>query len=201
LVGADGKAQVVLRSNLEELFSTGKSVMPEGLEKDIPLQEMADLIAFMRANAFPATRKVFADNHPEMVRVGTDGALRLLSRNCAIHGKTLVLEEQYGNLGMWSSEDDRAVWTVQVPKAGRYAVSLDWACADSTAGNAYVLEAGTQRLTGKVESTGTWDAYRTARVGEIALTAGEQQITFRSARRIQGALIDLKGIKLVLVPK
>src|SRR4029077_19142625 len=101
----------------------------------------------------------------------------------------------------WSSEDDRAVWTVQVSKAGTYAVWLDWACAEGTAGNAFVLEAGAKRLTGKVQSTGTWDAYRTARVGEIALAPGEQQITFRSAGRIQGALIDLKGIKLVPIGK
>jgi len=35
---------------IDELTSTGKSMMPEGLEKDLPLQEMADLIAFVRGN-------------------------------------------------------------------------------------------------------------------------------------------------------
>jgi putative membrane-bound dehydrogenase-like protein len=49
LVGTDGKPQVVLRSDLEELFSTGKSAMPEGLEKDLKPQDVADVIAFVRA--------------------------------------------------------------------------------------------------------------------------------------------------------
>jgi len=200
LVGPDGKAQVVLRSDLEELFSTGKSVMPEGLEKDIALPDMADLIAFLRANTPVAKRKIFAGNEPEVVRLGAEGDLWLLASTCAIYGKTLVLEDQYGNLGHWRSEDDHAVWTVHVPKAGTYAVWLEWACAAGTAGNGFVLEAGPGRLAGKVRSTGTWDVYQRARVGEITLTAGEQEVTFRSAGRIQGALIDLKGIKLVPAP-
>ena len=50
LVGVDGKSHALLRTDIEELTSTGKSVMPEGLEKDLPPQEMADLIAFLRAS-------------------------------------------------------------------------------------------------------------------------------------------------------
>ena len=37
----------VLRINIEALYSTGTSLMPEGLEKQIDLQSMADLIAFL----------------------------------------------------------------------------------------------------------------------------------------------------------
>jgi putative heme-binding domain-containing protein len=50
LVGADGKSHALLRTDIEELTSTGKSMMPEGLEKDLPPQEMADLIAFLRGS-------------------------------------------------------------------------------------------------------------------------------------------------------
>jgi putative membrane-bound dehydrogenase-like protein len=48
LVEPDGKQRVLLRSALDELVSTGKSLMPDGLEKDLPPQDMADLIAFIR---------------------------------------------------------------------------------------------------------------------------------------------------------
>jgi putative membrane-bound dehydrogenase-like protein len=48
LIGTDGKPQVILRNNLEELASTGKSAMPEGLEKDLRPQDLADLIAYLR---------------------------------------------------------------------------------------------------------------------------------------------------------
>jgi putative heme-binding domain-containing protein len=38
----------LLRSNLEELSSTGKSLMPEGLEKKVSKRDMSDLIAYLQ---------------------------------------------------------------------------------------------------------------------------------------------------------
>jgi putative membrane-bound dehydrogenase-like protein len=196
LIGVDGKKQEILRSDLEDLVSTGKSTMPEGLEKDINLKEMADLLAFLRTNLPQPKRKVFEGNRPELVRAGADGSLRLLASNGEIYGPTLILEKQYGNLGYWSSLDDHAVWMVEVPKAGKYAVWLDWACDNGSAGNRFELRADGQALTGKVAGTGNWDTYRQARVGEITLNAGQQRVVFRSAGPIRGPLIDLKAIVL-----
>jgi putative heme-binding domain-containing protein len=50
LLGPDGKQQVILRTDLEELVSSNKSVMPEGLERDLRPQDLADLIAFIRSS-------------------------------------------------------------------------------------------------------------------------------------------------------
>lgn len=44
----EGKTLVVSRSDIEQLKSSGLSLMPEGLEKNIPQQEMADLISFIK---------------------------------------------------------------------------------------------------------------------------------------------------------
>ncbi|HEV3299289.1 MAG TPA: c-type cytochrome, partial [Planctomycetaceae bacterium] len=41
-------SDTLLRSNLDELSSTGKSLMPEGLEKKVSKGEMADLIAYLQ---------------------------------------------------------------------------------------------------------------------------------------------------------
>ena len=38
----------ILRNNIEELTSTGKSMMPEGLEKNVSKQEMADLLVYLK---------------------------------------------------------------------------------------------------------------------------------------------------------
>jgi putative heme-binding domain-containing protein len=43
----DGTNETVLRVNIEELRSTGISFMPEGLEKSINHQEMADLLSYL----------------------------------------------------------------------------------------------------------------------------------------------------------
>ncbi|MBA4019266.1 MAG: dehydrogenase [Pirellula sp.] len=39
--------QELLRSQIEEIFATGKSLMPEGLEQKLSPQDMADLLAFL----------------------------------------------------------------------------------------------------------------------------------------------------------
>ena len=44
----EGKTLVVSRADIEELKSSGLSLMPEGLEKNIPHQDMADLISFVK---------------------------------------------------------------------------------------------------------------------------------------------------------
>ena len=41
--------EVLLRADLDELQSTGKSLMPEGLEKDLSKQDLADVMAYVRS--------------------------------------------------------------------------------------------------------------------------------------------------------
>jgi putative heme-binding domain-containing protein len=197
LAGQDGQKKTILRRDLEELTSSGKSAMPEGLEQQVKPQEMADVIAHIRSVGPQPQRKTFAGNRPELVRPAGDGALLLTAANCEIYGPTVVLEKQFGNLGYWTTQEDRAVWTVEVTRPGKYAVWLDWACDDGASRKMFLLESGPNRLTGRVASTGNWGTYRQAKVGEIVLPAGRQRVTFRSAGRIFGPLLDLKSVKLV----
>jgi putative heme-binding domain-containing protein len=44
---AEGATDTVLRVNIEELTSTGQSIMPEGLEKQLDAQGLADVIAYL----------------------------------------------------------------------------------------------------------------------------------------------------------
>ena len=45
---AEGVTEIVSRPQIEEITSTGLSLMPEGLEKGLEPQAMADLIAYLR---------------------------------------------------------------------------------------------------------------------------------------------------------
>ncbi len=51
LRGQEGKQETLLRTDLDELVSTRKSLMPEGLEKDLNRQQLADVIAYLTAMA------------------------------------------------------------------------------------------------------------------------------------------------------
>ena len=49
ITNAEGKQEVILRRDLELLQSSGRSMMAEGLERDLDHQDLADIISFVRA--------------------------------------------------------------------------------------------------------------------------------------------------------
>lgn len=45
---SEGKEDVIPRADIEMLRATGKSIMPEGIEKDLSVQEITDLLSFLK---------------------------------------------------------------------------------------------------------------------------------------------------------
>ncbi len=195
LTGADAKEQSILRTDLEELRSTGRSMMPEGMEKDLSHQDLADVMAFARSISAPP--KQFPGNEPQVAPTRNDGSIRCFAIHARVYGPTLVFEEKLRNLGFWGSIEDHAIWSLEVPKAGTYRVSFEYACPESTAGNHWKIAVGQSELTGAVESTGSWDTYRSVTVGNIELPAGAAELVFRSDGKINGHLLDLRSIRLL----
>ncbi|MBN8626539.1 MAG: c-type cytochrome [Planctomycetes bacterium] len=191
---ADGRRQTVLRSELETFASTAKSFMPEGLEKDLPPQKLADVLAFVASTR--AARKTFAGNTPQVVKPeALRGEFYLLPEHAEIYGSTLVFEPKFSNLGYWRSVDDRAEWELEVAKAGNYDVWLEYALPPG-AGGEFIIETADARLRGRSESTGSWERYRTVSLGVLKLAAGRQRFTVRPDGPPQEALFDLKSLRI-----
>ena len=195
LAQPEGKQVQILRSELEQLKSTGKSLMPEGVEKDITVEEMGHLLTYLRGSGPPP--KQFPGNKPEVVRPFVDGSIRLLAMQARIYGPTLVFEEQYRNLGWWSNQEDHAAWNLEVEQAGEYRVQLDYASADGAAGDSYLLSIAGQTVGGKVPSTGNWDTYKSLNVGTVKLGKGPAELLIRSDGPVKSALMDLRGVRLL----
>jgi putative membrane-bound dehydrogenase-like protein len=195
LTAQDGKQHVLLRKEIDELKSTGKSLMPEGLEKDVSQPQMTDLLAFLTSVATPP--KSIAGNTPATVRASADGVVVLSAKNCEIRGPGLVLENEFHNLGMWNSADDHANWTCQLDAAKRYQVFLEYACDDSAAGNSLLVESADKPLRVRVASTGAWSRYRQISIGELSLPGGASSIALHSDGAVRGALLDLGSLQLV----
>ncbi len=72
LRGQDGREETLLRGELEELINTGKSLMPDGIEKKLSRQDMADLIAFLNDGKSDdvqgAARQILDDKVPAAKR-------------------------------------------------------------------------------------------------------------------------------------
>jgi putative membrane-bound dehydrogenase-like protein len=195
LRGQEGKEEVLLRSDIEDLASAGRSFMPEGLEKDLTERDLANLIAFLSATSNPP--KAFDGNRPSVMLAGDDGTIRLPATAAEIYGSSLVFEPQYENLGYWSSPDDRAAWSFEAPEAGVYDIFTDYAAASDVSGNHFDVRVGMQSVEGVATSTGTWDHYRRKqRVGELKLQKGRNRLEVVPHGEIRGALMDLRAVIL-----
>jgi putative heme-binding domain-containing protein len=53
LIGADGKEHILPRAELELLSGSNRSFMPEGFEKDLTVQDLADVIRFLQSSTEP----------------------------------------------------------------------------------------------------------------------------------------------------
>ncbi len=194
LLGPESKRSQILRQQVERISATERSLMPEGLERDLTTDQMSDLLAFLRIQQ--ATPKAFAGNRPELVPRRDDGSMRLLAMHAEIYGPELVYEEPNTNLGFWSTSQDYAAWTIESPTAATYTVQLHYACDDQAAGNQFALVCRDQQLTGEVTGTGTWADYRWQRLGTLDLPAGRSRVILRSSGPVRSYLMDLHMILL-----
>jgi putative membrane-bound dehydrogenase-like protein len=196
LVDAQGNPHVILRTDIELISSTNKSLMPEGFENQLSKQDLADVIAFVR-QPHP-TPKAIEFNHPQIVRPLTDGTIHLSASNCEVFGDEIHIWDLYHCLGWWTSDNDKAQWTVQTAAPGAYALAMEWSCDDGSAGNKWQIEAGATKLTGTVESTGGWEKYRNEDLGIVELPAGVSTVAIRSQGDIRRGsyLFDLRGFTL-----
>jgi putative heme-binding domain-containing protein len=199
LAAPEGKQVTVSRGELEQIKSSGKSLMPEGIERDVPPAEMADILAYLKQSAPPP--KQLALNQPEIVQPFNDGSIRLFASNCRAYGPTIKMEETWRALGWWNSQEDHCAWTFDVPQgaSGSYRVTLEYSCADDAAGNTVVVESNGQTLTGTVASSGGWEKFRGWNIGMLQLAEGRGELLVRSSGPIKGALFDLGGVRLVPV--
>jgi len=199
LQGPEDRRTTLLRTDIDELVTGNKSLMPEGFEKDISPQQMADLLTYLTSSRPP--RRMFEGNAPAVVSPAS-GELRLLAMTAELYGEQIVFEGPFQNIGYWSAPRDYAVWNVKTEAPADWDVWLDWSCGPDAAGNEFILEGGAASLSGKVDGTGGWDRYRQTRVGTIQLAAGTHAVTLRPVGpTIRGALMDLRGVHLVPVGK
>ena len=194
-VGA-GVTETVARAVVKEMRASNLSMMPEGLEGAISPEQMADLVAYLKHSSAP--RKELPGNTPALVKQGADGSLLLPATKAEIYGDgPIVLESEFGNIGYWNNAADHVAWLVQVDKPGEYDVHFDYACADESAGNKFVVGVGPASVTGVVKGTGgDWSNYRRVKLGTLRLGAGQQRVTVKAVAPLRHSLIDLRTVAM-----
>lgn len=196
LLEQQGKQQTLLRSDIDVLETAGKSLMPEGLERDVTKEDMNDLLAYL--GTFSPTPKQIAGNAPTTVSAEDDGSLCLMAADAEIYGDQIAFATQFGNLESWHAKADHVVWKAKLTQGGDFDVYLESSAPDDCEGNGYAIDGGAKQLVGVVKSTGGGDKYQTALVGTITLASGDNRIAVRPiSMRENHGLMNLRAFYLV----
>ena len=197
LAATDGKRHQIRRANLLELESTQQSLMPEGLERELKPQDLADVLTFLREKVQPA--KSFPGNEPKVLQADEMGAVMLPAQHARIYGPSIVFEEKYQNLGWWSNPKDHAIWNFVVEQPGTYRVILDYAKNPGGESGIVELIIGNEKLSAPVKATESWDDYVDLDMGRVTIQAGRWELVARPQGLITTALIDLRTLRLIPV--
>ena len=194
LMDLNGKQIRLLRSNIKTLSSLGRSLMPEGFEQVLDNQNLADLLALINTSSIPP--KTFTGNNPAIVKESKKDKIILSATNAEIYGDSLMFEEKYKNLGFWRSSNDRAAWTIETKRAGKFDINLNWALNGSGNNNRMQLSIGQNQIIKKVSGTGSWNNYQSKNIGTIQLEEGKQRVTIQAIQPLNEFLMDLKSLEL-----
>ncbi len=195
LLAAEGKRESVLRSEVDEIRGTGKSLMPEGFEQNATTDDVTHLWAFFRTLRSPP--KKLEGNHPEIIEIPTEGNVALQASQAEIYGGDITFELPFQNIGYWHSKDDMVRWRIRSPAIREVAVWGEWACDSAAAGSSFHIEGAQPAINGVTGSTGGWDRYQLVPLGRILVREGESELVMRPGDILRSALVDLRAIHLV----
>jgi putative membrane-bound dehydrogenase-like protein len=201
---ADGSIRAVPRNEITAMTSSGVSLMPEGFENLLTKPQLADLIAYVASLGTPAPAAPAPRPNVDMaarVSPGKEGVAELRASRCRLDGDRIQYLPDFDAIGWWTSEGDRAQWTLVLDRPGRYRVELDYSVSPEAAGNRWSIEIGGKEvLSGTVADTGGWETFKSEVAGTLTLPAADNPVVVRSKGPVKGALFDLRVLRFVPLP-
>jgi alpha-L-fucosidase len=190
LTGKVSKAEIVGFPKM----SVAYNVSGKGLDLVLPKAQPAEAVAVIAV-----TFEGEIDVLPSVLEPGSDGSLTLSVGDADIEGK--------GNLNMsmdeppvmmnWRKENVAPLWTIAVQKAGKYDVTIRYACDASKAGSDFQLSVGTNTLTAKTVATKGHDDFQTFDLGTLQIDgSGPQSVKLQPTHVASDDFIHLRQIAL-----
>lgn len=139
----------------------------QGLVVTLPAQKPCDLaVAFQISAGDLNPVSVVYDGR---ITPRADGSFGLPAAEATIHGETPKYEhnESQDQIGCWAKAEDFVSWDIKLKKPGAFAVEVTYSC--DAPGSAFTVEAGGNTVTGTSAFTGSWETYRTDRLGTLKL--------------------------------
>ena len=136
---------------------------------------------------------------PLRIREAADGSVTLLAADARCVGESARIEAKGETfvVGYWTGALDRAEWSFEVPKAGRFEVDMTTALDAANPVNEFAVSVGNAKLVGRVPPTGAWNKFTTRTIGSVEIaTPGLQTLTVAPAGALKGALMNLAVVRL-----
>jgi len=128
-----------------------------------------------------------------------DGTVALKAADAALHGESVQYESGDGkdNVGYWTNAGDWVGWDFTITKPGEFTVEIAFACDDGSGDSEYTVGVGDQKLSDKIEATGSWTDFKSKELGKIKLDkAGRHTLEVRATSKPNLAVMNLKSITL-----
>ena len=137
----------------------------------------------------------------EAASIEADAAGRFVLTAAAadLHGATPRYEQagKKDQIGYWANPRDFVSWNLKIVKPGAYDVEVSYSCARGAQGSGFTVEAGAGKLTGTAESTGSWEVYRTDKLGTLSFEKpGAVTLAVKPMHEPKWKVIGLKAVTL-----
>jgi len=134
--------------------------------------------------------------------LAADKPLDLTAGEADLHGEQLRIQHSNGiaNIRWWAVPTEWISWDVRAKTPGKWDVEIAYACEDATAGSDFAIGAGEEKVTGKIEATGSWDTFVVKKVGRLNIAAaGPLAISLKATNMPGRAVMNLQFIRLTPV--
>jgi len=141
------------------------------------------------------------EGEPDVAGVSTaqadDRSISLHARDAVPHGADIKYEQGGGkdNIGFWTNPEDFVSWVLRIDKGGEFEVEITSACPDP-GGSEYVVEVAGQKIEGKVESTGSWTAFQSQKIGKIKLSEDRHELNVKAKNLAGEGVMNLRSLVL-----
>lgn len=129
--------------------------------------------------------------------------IELAASRAVVHGETLRYEpEAHKNcLGYWTKVGDWAEWRFDLAVAGTFALEVWQGCGKGQGGSEVAVHVADQRFDFVVEDTGHFQNFTPRLLGQVELAAGEHALALKPQTRKAAAVMDVRRVRLVPVPR
>jgi alpha-L-fucosidase len=124
-----------------------------------------------------------------------DGSISLPAGEARLHGTDIRQETKGGheNIGFWTNPDEWADWQFKVATPGKFDLSAELGGPDAAS---FDLTVGESRLRGTMNPTGSYDEFRSAKLGVIEISsAGVQTLAVHPVKE-NWRPINLRSLRL-----